>query len=119
LLQLVNVDLFVEVFQQTNQMSYIKPDDCNSPRAHWTLLTVLEDRGPENTSLAVGRWDGTPCLAIRWNGSDENPLGNPQSRGIPTWFILPDDYADNILRLLPLPKQNLARQFLPEPEQGE
>lgn len=97
-------------------MSYIKPQDCHSPRAHWSLATVLDDRGPQDISVAVGRWDGTPCLAMRWNGTDEAPVGNPQSRGLPTWFILPDDYAEKILILLPLAKQNIAREFIPEPK---
>ena len=96
---------------------YVLPTDCHSPRAHWNLVTVLEDRGPGDTSLAVGRWDGQPCLAIRWNGSEGSPVGNPQSRGLPTWFILPKDYAEKILVLLPLAKQNLAREFIPEPSQ--
>ena len=97
--------------------SYISPTDCHSPRAHWNLVTVLDDRGPNDTSLAVGRWDGNPCLAIRWNGCDGARVGNPQSRGLPTWFILPGDYAEKILVLLPLAKQNLAREFIPEPAQ--
>ena len=29
-------------------------------------------------------------LCRRQNGQDEC-IGNPQSRGIPTWFVLPDD----------------------------
>lgn len=95
--------------------SYILPSECHSPRAHWSLVTVLEDRGPEDISLAVGRWDGEPVLAMRWNGTDGSKVGNPQSRGLPTWFILPGDYAEKILVLLPLAKQNLAREFIPEP----
>lgn len=49
------------------------------------------------------KWENTYKLGIRWNiaysewddyrkqnGQDEC-IGNPQSRGIPTWFVLPDD----------------------------
>jgi hypothetical protein len=79
---------------------------------------VLEDRGPNNVSLAVGRWDGNPVLAMRWNGGPGSPVGNPQSRGLPTWFIVPGDYAEKIIVLLPLAKQNLAREFIPEPNQN-
>jgi hypothetical protein len=39
------------------------------------------------------RWDGAEALGVRWNGSPDNLLGNPQSRGIPTWYILPDEIA--------------------------
>ncbi len=77
-------------------------------------MKVLDDRGPGGTSLAIGRWDDEPCLAIRWNGKEGSPVGNPQSRGLPTWFVLPEDYAEKILLQLPLAKQNLAREFIPE-----
>ena len=33
-------------------------------------------------------------LAMRWNGNKENPLGNPQSRGLSTWFIVPINIGD-------------------------
>jgi hypothetical protein len=51
---------------------------------------------------------------MRWNGSGENPLGNPQSRGIPTWFIIPaGDYANAIIESLSLEKKLMVRNFLP------
>ena len=34
---------------------------------------------------------------MRWNGNRENPIGNPQSRGLPTWFIVPDEHARQII----------------------
>ena len=37
-------------------------------------------------------------LGIRWNGEPSSPLGNPQSRGIPTWFIVPDELRDVVER---------------------
>jgi hypothetical protein len=41
-------------------------------------------------------------------------LGNPQSRGIPTWFIIPaGDYANAIIESLPPEKKKMARNFLP------
>lgn len=77
---------------------------------------MLEDRGPNQTSLAIGRWNDRPCLAIRWNGSDREPIGNPQSRGLPTWFVLPDHLNDIILQSLPPADRALARNFIPENE---
>ena len=36
---------------------------------------------------------------IRWNGSGNEPgMGNPQSHGYPTWFVLPDEIAEMVLR---------------------
>lgn len=85
---------------------YVKPDDVHAPKRRWQLFHVLFDGGdrthpraePNSTvSLAIGRWDERPALAIRWNGTKDEPLGNPQSRGLPTWFIVPDQYVQPIL----------------------
>ena len=94
---------------------YTSPEDCHSPRKNWTLVKVLVDRGPSDISLAIGRWDQIPRLAIRWNGTSGEPLGNPQSRGLPTWFMLPPDYAQLILDGLPADDRALARKFIPKP----
>jgi len=94
--------------------AYIEPDKVKSPRRHWTLLMVLDSGAEEDIALCVGRWNDDPCLGMRWNGSEENPLGNPQSRGIPTWFIIPQgDYANAIIESLPPEKKQMARNFLP------
>ncbi|HWB06280.1 MAG TPA: hypothetical protein VG796_24870 [Verrucomicrobiales bacterium] len=97
--------------------AYIPPDKVHSPKAHWSLIAVLEDLGEEGTSVAIGRWDGKPTLAMRWNGSDGNPIGNPQSRGLPTWFIIPSGpKTESFLKTLPANKQALARNFIPTVE---
>ena len=96
---------------------YISPNGVTSPRRNWSLIAVLEDEGPEESALALGRWNNTPVLAMRWNGdNDKNPIGNPQSRGLPTWFIVPDSYVEAILSTLPPDKLTLARNFLPKPK---
>ena len=58
-------------------------------------------------SLAVIKWEGDYKLGIRWNiaysewgdyrkqNGRDGCIGNPQSRGIPTWFVLPDDIKFN------------------------
>ena len=94
--------------------AYIDPNKVISPRRHWTLLMVLDPGSAEDLALCVGRWDNAPCLGMRWNGSEENPLGNPQSRGIPTWFIIPaGNYANAIIESLAPEKKLMARNFLP------
>jgi len=76
-------------------MAYIDPTTVNSPRTNWTLIEVLTDRGPGDASIAIGTWTedgGTPqrVLAMRWNGNaDDGGVGHPQSRGLPTWFMVP------------------------------
>ena len=73
---------------------YIKPEDVRSPKSHWRLIRVLHDGGPSQWSVAEGQWDDggiwVNVLAIRWNGGPGAKIGNPQSRGLPTWFIIPE-----------------------------
>ena len=82
--------------------SYTKPDDIISPRDHWTLIGVLRDGGPGEASYAVGMWDGDVRIACRWNGYDGSPIGNPQSRGLPTWMVLEPDANAGVLQGLGL-----------------
>jgi hypothetical protein len=54
---------------------------------------------------------------MRWNGTGENPLGSPQSRGLPTWFIVPDQHWKQMLETEQFKRVNedtlnLARNFL-------
>ncbi len=91
---------------------YVEPSQVSSPRKHWKLLTVLESGAQSTGSVALGRWNDKPVLAMRWNGDEENHLGNPQSRGLPTWFIIPNEYRDSILSGMAVEKQALAKAFL-------
>jgi len=81
-------------------MSYIKPEDVTSPRSLWQLDKVLYDGGEEKWAAAEGQWDGEQVLAIRWNGSEDKEIGNPQSSGHPTWFIVPPKLEDVIRKRL-------------------
>jgi hypothetical protein len=95
---------------------YVKPGDVHSPRNKWVLIAVLDDGSgkDDGCALAVGRWEEKPVLALRWNGDKNNPIGNPQSRGIPTWFIVPEKYNDALLNHSDLPADmiTLARNFI-------
>ena|ERR1035441_9607842 len=95
--------MYILRYAMTNANTYVKPVDVHAPKRHWMLLHVLFDGGPATeknespSSLAIGRWDNNPVLAMRWNGNEDNPIGNPQSRGLPTWFIIPDQHWKAIL----------------------
>ncbi|MCY3788911.1 MAG: hypothetical protein OXH63_08995 [Gemmatimonadetes bacterium] len=93
-------------------MPYIEPNDVISPRTRWKLIAVLDNRGPSEIAYALGEWDGEPKIAVRWNGDDEHPIGNPQSRGLPTWTMLDQDLYLPIMQNLPTDKQLLARTLL-------
>lgn len=81
-------------------MSYRRPEGVDSPQSHWLLHRVLYDGGEFDWSAAEGQWkhykSWEPRLAIRWNGGGDAEIGNPQSRGNPTWFIVPPDLEDAI-----------------------
>jgi hypothetical protein len=81
-------------------MGYQNPHQVKSPKGAVTHLHVLYDGGEqtgalewEGWSIAELEWFEEPVVACRWNGSTTNgnfsEIGNPQSRGNPTWFILP------------------------------
>lgn len=76
-------------------MSYVKPEDVHSPKNRWRLRKVVHDSGEGGWSAAEGQWDNgglwSDVLAIRWNGAEGAEIGNPQSRGLATWFIVPGD----------------------------
>lgn len=74
-------------------MAYIDPKTVISPKEFVNDVSVLVDTGEGGWSLASLLWAGQKSLALRWNGDDQNRLGNPQSRGIPTWFVLPEPIA--------------------------
>ena len=106
----------------TNKIG-VPPEEVLSPKAHWGLVAVLDDGSQDGSgagcALAVGRWDGKPVLALRWNGDQNNTIGNPQSRGIPTWFIIPDKFNEAILTSggLAADKLAVARNSIPAPGQ--
>jgi hypothetical protein len=93
-------------------MPYIKPAEVVSPKAHWSLIDVLLDRGEGDCAYALGIWDGERRIGFRWNGTKDNELGNPQSRGLPTWTMLDSEIHRQIIEQLPPDKLTLARGFL-------
>jgi hypothetical protein len=93
-------------------MAYVQPKDVVSPKMHWSLIDVLLDRGEGDCAYALGVWDGERRIGFRWNGSDANPIGNPQSRGLPTWTMLDQEIHKQIIEQLPHDKLIIARGFL-------
>lgn len=100
-----------------SKSSFVEPEDVTAPRQRWSLIKVLYrgEKKPEDDSkdysIAIGRWDGNPCLAIRWNANKERPVGNPHSRGLPTWFILPEKLHAKVLETLEKSQQEFAAHF--------
>lgn len=72
-------------------MSYVNAADVISPQNSWELSGVIYDEEEGSIAVALGKWEGEPVIAMRWNGTNEphKSFGNPQSTAHPTWFILP------------------------------
>jgi hypothetical protein len=82
----------------------INPNVVTSPKGRVENLKVIynsgEKTGAEHSwSLAEMKWDGTPAMGLRWNGPG---IGTPHSRGIPTWFIVPEEVANIVVEMLKL-----------------
>jgi hypothetical protein len=91
---------------------FTQPEEITAPRLHWSLIKVLFKGAPEEHSIALGRWDGEPRLAVRWNACEWRPVGNPHSRGLP-WFILPEPLVEAVLGSLDPDVQTFVRNFIP------
>jgi hypothetical protein len=79
-------------------MAYVEPTTVLSPRSSIRSVDVIYNTNGGGWSVARIRWEDSESLGIRWNGSDDAPgLGSPQSRGNPTWFILPQELHDVIM----------------------
>jgi len=79
-------------------MAYVEPASVLAPKASIRSVEVLYNRGRGQWSVARVTWEDRERIGIRWNGDDDGPgIGNPQSRGNATWFILPDELQEVIL----------------------
>ena len=99
-------------------MSYIDPKHVNSPKSSVTDVIPVYDGGEGDISVALLKWDGKDSVGMRWNGGTENDgqkptPGNPQSRGFPTWFVLPEIFDVAILQAL-LEKGLIGGGFIEE-----
>ena len=86
-------------------MNYTDPNTVLTPKGRITDLKVIYDGQEDSWSLAKMKWDGTEVVAMRWNGGLSNgrpTVGNPQSRGKPTWFVVPEEVGGAIEQMLKL-----------------
>ncbi len=90
--------------------NYFHPEDVISPKRCVYDVKELFDGGiNEVFSLAIVNWQGAEKIGIRWNVNQneweyqekmtgsKKCVGEPNSRGYPTWFILPDDFLIKLL----------------------
>ena len=103
-------------------MAYIQPGNVISPKAKWRLVDVVLDRGESDCAYALGMWENRRCIGFRWNGNEEQPLGNPQSRGLSTWTILDRKLHQAITKLVKREnpaKAQIMQAFFGKPVEDE
>ncbi len=95
-------------------MAYVNPALVVAPRASVRSVEVLHDTGAAEDGWSLARlgWEGSIRLGIRWNGGQGSGIGNPQSRGNPTWFVLPQELEPVVLEAVEeLASQHLYAQY--------
>ncbi len=78
-------------------MAYIEPQTVCAPKASIRAVEVIYDGGSGEWSVARVNWEDEDRIGIRWNGGDGPGVGNPQSRGKATWFIVPEPLQHVVL----------------------
>jgi hypothetical protein len=81
-------------------MAYVEPATVWAPKASVRSVEIVYNSkpgGPGGWSVARVNWEDEDRIGIRWNGGDGPGVGNPQSRGNATWFILPEELQEVIL----------------------
>lgn len=73
----------------------MRPEDVRAPKDRIRNPRVIYTNPDEAWSIAEMEWRDTDTdrwslrVGMRWDGR-EGELGNPQSSGHPTWFLLPE-----------------------------
>ncbi len=76
-------------------MGYVDPASVDSPKGKIRSVTVLHNDLDKGWAVAEVDYENEPRIGLRWNGWEGEPgIGNPQSRGHPTWFLVPAEFED-------------------------
>ena len=89
-------------------MAYVEPQAVLAPRNLVRWVEVMCNTGPGGWSVARIGWGDSTAIGMRWNGDEGPGIGNPQSRGNATWFILPDIFEDVVLEKIE--ELNMSKQ---------
>lgn len=92
-------------------LKYYSAKEVKSPKDLISDVEELYDGGPHKGQYSVAKikWKGETCVGIRWNVTERELTnidkatgkiickGEPNSRGYPTWFILPEEFLKQII----------------------
>jgi hypothetical protein len=88
------------MIERRAHMSYVDPNKVTAPKRIVSDVHVVFDTHEIEGSWSVAqlKWDGKETVGIRWNGEPSGSgIGTPQARGVPTWFIVPEELQDAVL----------------------
>jgi hypothetical protein len=80
----------------------MRAEDVRSPQGRIRDLRVIYTNRDEGWSIAEMEWRDRNTgewhwrIGMRWDGG-EGELGNPQSSGHPTWFIVPEGELSHMI----------------------
>jgi len=78
-------------------MAYVEPATVWAPKSSIRSVHNSLQLRARRLVRCKHRLGGSEAIGIRWNGKDGPGIGNPQSRGNATWFILPGTVKEVIL----------------------
>ena len=94
-------------------MAYLLPQNVTSAQHRLSQLRIIHDDGEASWAVAEFTSDGKAgCIGMRWNGTTAQQFGNPISNNQPTWFVLPDAFADAIRAAATAVAISIKRQAL-------
>lgn len=83
----------------------LKAFEVVSPKANLKVIKQIEVENQHYT-IAEVKWKEETAIGIRWNCTENERknknqkdkfIGTPNSRGYPTWFILPNDFLKDLM----------------------
>jgi len=93
----ITLKITQHIRSEDTYMAYVEPATVWAPKASIRSVQILFNSGPGGWSVASIDWESSEAIGIRWNGKEGSGIGNPQSRGNATWFILPNELKEVIL----------------------
>ena len=89
---------------------FTRPSGTGNYFTSSSMVAQTSPRSPSDGGV------GDQCSRCGGNGNDNKPLGNPQSRGLPTWFVVPEQHVPQVLETRQFDfsgdKIGFARKFL-------
>jgi len=92
------------MYRTKDPATVLSPKDCIQ-----SVEVIFDGKDNPTYSVAIVEWQGIKKIGVRWNinqreWSDQSKqngkecLGEPNSRGYATWFMLPEGLVDSLIK---------------------